>query len=67
MSFEQTPSVCIALPAYERFFSLLKGLKLGLPLLMHAVQSSISHIEPYIVLARKNPIYAVYGTPIVHG
>lgn len=59
ISAEKTPTLTVALPAYEHLLTLLKGFKTLNPEIGDAVQASIEKLEEYFEKTRQTPIYAV--------
>lgn len=59
VSAEKTPTLSIAIPAYEKLLHLFKLFKATKPRIAHAVDASIEKLEGYLEKARKNPIYSI--------
>jgi hypothetical protein len=59
ISAEKTPTLPVALPAYEDLLTLLKDFKALNPEIGDAVQASIEKLEEYFEKTRQTPIYAV--------
>jgi hypothetical protein len=59
LSSERTPTLCIALPAYETMFQILRK-RIALnryPHLHYAINRSLVKLEHYMELSRQNPCY----------
>lgn len=59
LSSEKTPTLCIALPAYEHLLSLLRAFKEENPEIAYGVQGAIEKLEGYLKKSRANRIYAL--------
>ncbi|KAJ2973106.1 hypothetical protein NUW54_g12126 [Trametes sanguinea] len=59
VSSERTPSLSIALPAYELVLVAWKQLRLDLPHLRHYIDRGIEKIQEYVYKSRKSRIYAL--------
>ncbi|EDR13320.1 uncharacterized protein LACBIDRAFT_309052 [Laccaria bicolor S238N-H82] len=57
LSGELTPSLSMALPAYEDLLTKWKGLQMTIPELQHYINVRITKLEEYIGRARKTCIY----------
>ncbi|EAU93647.2 hypothetical protein CC1G_02877 [Coprinopsis cinerea okayama7 len=64
LSAEKTPTLPVALPAYEDLLSVLKQFKRLFPDLREGVQASIDKLDEYFAKSRKTPIYT--ASMIIH-
>lgn len=59
LSHEQTPTLSMALPAFEYMLIAWRRLKVQYPQLEHAIQAGLDKIEVYVKKARQNKVYAL--------
>ncbi|KAI0682527.1 hypothetical protein C8T65DRAFT_551748, partial [Cerioporus squamosus] len=59
LSAEQTPTVAMVVPAYERLLEMLKLSALSHPQLAHAINASIQALEGYMQFTRRTRVYAL--------
>ncbi|KAI0720529.1 hypothetical protein C8T65DRAFT_526127, partial [Cerioporus squamosus] len=59
LSSSRTPTVSMALPAYELAIESWNNLKTKIPEMAHHIQAGIDRLEKYVKLARKTRIYAL--------
>ncbi|KAI0916313.1 hypothetical protein AcV5_003286 [Taiwanofungus camphoratus] len=59
LSAEQTPTLSLTLPCYEKLIVLLKLLRCKLMKIVHAITASIEKLEEYLTKSRKTRIYAI--------
>jgi hypothetical protein len=59
LSAEKTPTLCLALPLYERMISMFKNLERARPKIAHAVRSARVYLEDYLALSRKTRAYGL--------
>ncbi|THU88275.1 hypothetical protein K435DRAFT_614132, partial [Dendrothele bispora CBS 962.96] len=57
LSAEQTPTLSLVLPLYEKLVEELTQAKIDLPKISHAIDATNEKIKEYINHSRKNPIY----------
>ncbi len=59
MSFERTPSLTIALPAYELLLTGWRELREEIPHMAPHINTGIRKIEEYVNLSRRSRIHAL--------
>ncbi|KAI0821949.1 hypothetical protein BC628DRAFT_1328464 [Trametes gibbosa] len=59
LSAEQTPTVCQALPAYERLLNMLEVSTTSFPKIAHAIEASASALRKYMSYTRQSRVYAL--------
>jgi hypothetical protein len=59
LSAEKTPTLCFALPLYERMIEVFKNVERGRPKIAHAVRSARQYLENYLALSRKTRAYSL--------
>ena len=59
LSAEKTPSLSLALPAYETLVLLWKGLAKEIPELSHYIDLGVAKIMEYVSKGRRSRIYAL--------
>lgn len=61
LSSERTPTLAVALPAYEEVLAALSGYiqEDSFPNLSHAISAAINKLDRYVKIARTNPVYAI--------
>lgn len=59
MSAEQTPTLSIVIPTYEKLIGMLRDLKPLLPNIAHAIDASVDKLEEYMAKARSTRMYVL--------
>ncbi|PCH33312.1 hypothetical protein WOLCODRAFT_60854, partial [Wolfiporia cocos MD-104 SS10] len=59
LSAQQTPTLSMALPGYEKLILVLKLLKQHLPRIAHAIDASVDKLEEYLSKTQVTRIYAI--------
>lgn len=59
VSAERTPTLPVALPAYEKLIRLLKLLKSKLPNIAHGIDAAIEKLDTYLAKTRRTRVYAL--------
>lgn len=67
LSSEQTPTLSLALPVYEKLISSLRGATRRFPALAFAIEAAITKLEDYVSMARSSDIHilAMFLNPCI--